>query len=62
MGTSKRDNYNHPIDAPAAWWKGAKVDKIALVAGSNEVFVDDIRTLVETIKVGECCLFSSMFD
>jgi len=51
MGTSKRDNYNHQIDAPAEWWKGIKVDKIAFLAGSNEVFVDGIRTLFETVEV-----------
>lgn len=55
MGTSERDNYNHPIDAPAEWWKGIKADKIAFVAGANELFVDDIRTLVEKVKVSAAC-------
>jgi hypothetical protein len=61
MGNSLRDNYNHPIDAPAEWWKGIKANKIAFVAGANELFVDDIRTLVETVKVSAAC-FPPRFD
>ena len=51
MGDQHRDNYNHPIDAPPVWWKDVKVARIAFVAGADELFVDDIRTLVGKIKV-----------
>jgi acetyl esterase/lipase len=60
MGSSQRDNYNHPIDAPAEWWKGVKLDKIAFVAGANELFVDDIRTVVEKVKVSASSLALSL--
>lgn len=51
MGKSARDNYNHPKDAPAEWWKGLKADHVGIVAGADEILVDDIREWVETIKV-----------
>ncbi|KAK5046034.1 hypothetical protein LTR84_008821 [Exophiala bonariae] len=51
LGGHTRDNYNHPIDAPADWWNGVKAEKMAFVAGAHEVFVDDIRTMMEKVKV-----------
>lgn len=53
LGRSVRDNYTHPVDAPAESWKGVHAEKVAFVAGANELFVDDIRTLVEKVKVSE---------
>ncbi|KAJ9501009.1 hypothetical protein LTR99_006494 [Exophiala xenobiotica] len=53
MGGAQPDNYNTPLDAPADWWKGIKVgDKdIAIIGGSNEVLVDDIREFKNHVKV-----------
>lgn len=53
LGSSLRDNYTHPVDAPAESWKGIHAEKVAVVAGANELFVDDIRTLVERVRVSE---------
>jgi len=53
LGSSPSDNYNTPRDAPADWWKDLKVaDKdLAVVGGGNEILIDDIRALVEHMKV-----------
>ncbi|OCT46171.1 putative acetyl-hydrolase [Cladophialophora carrionii] len=51
MGKTPNDNWSQPAEAPAAWWKGLKVDNIAITAGGNEVLRDDIRVFAENIKV-----------
>ncbi|KIW63185.1 hypothetical protein PV04_10051 [Phialophora macrospora] len=51
MGKTPNDNWSQPAEAPAEWWKGLKVDNIAMTAGENEVLRDDIRALIENIKV-----------
>ncbi|KIW14687.1 hypothetical protein PV08_07471 [Exophiala spinifera] len=53
MAGAAPDNYNTPLDAPAEWWKGIKVDgaNVAVVAGANEILVDDIRAFKDHIKV-----------
>jgi acetyl esterase/lipase len=53
MGKRASDNWSEPAEAPAAWWTGLKVDNIAIVAGESEVLRDDIRALVENMKVRE---------
>jgi len=52
MTTSAADFYNQPKNANAAWWREAKVEQIAIVAGGDEVFVDDIVDFAEILKVG----------
>jgi acetyl esterase/lipase len=44
-------NYAEPLDAPAEWWKDAKVEQMLAVAGANEVLVDAIGKWVEKYKV-----------
>lgn len=51
MGNARRDSYNDPKSAPSSWWKGLKVSDICLMAGRDEIFVDDIKALSETMKV-----------
>ncbi|KIW88042.1 uncharacterized protein Z519_11152 [Cladophialophora bantiana CBS 173.52] len=51
MAQSPQDNWNHPAEAPAEWWKDIKVDNVAIVGGQNEILMDDIREVAEKIKV-----------
>ncbi|KAJ9617862.1 hypothetical protein H2204_013389 [Knufia peltigerae] len=53
MAGAQPDNYNTPLDAPAEWWKGIKVGDgdVAIVAGANEILVDDIREFKDHVKV-----------
>ncbi len=43
--------YAEPLDAPAEWWKDAKVEQMLTVSGSNEVLVDSISEWVKKYKV-----------
>jgi len=51
MGSSAKDDYNSPSAAPADWWQGVKVESLGIVAGAEEILVDDIRTIAEKMKV-----------
>jgi acetyl esterase/lipase len=51
MNNAKNDYYTDPKSAPASWWDGLKVGDICLMAGRDELFVDDIEALAETMKV-----------
>ncbi|OAP55714.1 hypothetical protein AYL99_09866 [Fonsecaea erecta] len=51
VAQSPEDNWNQPAEAPADWWKDIKVDSVAILGGQNEVLIDDIRELVEKMKV-----------
>lgn len=46
------DAYNQPSMAPAGWWKGLMVDKVLIVAGKDEILVDDIVAFAETLEKG----------
>jgi acetyl esterase/lipase len=39
-----------PLDAPDGWWKGAPVERVLLIAGVLEVFLDDIVLFSERLK------------
>jgi len=45
------DFYNQPGRAPQEWWANLKVNDILILAGGNEMMVEDIRSLGEKIKV-----------
>lgn len=51
MNKVETDNWNQPAEAPSEWWKGLKVDSVAITAGKDEVLRDDIRALAENMKV-----------
>ena len=51
MGRATPDPYNQPLVAPADWWRDVPVNEILIVAGSDEVFVDDIAALAKKIEV-----------
>ncbi|KIY00489.1 uncharacterized protein Z520_04174 [Fonsecaea multimorphosa CBS 102226] len=42
--------FAEPFNAPADWWKDAKVEGILVTSGSNEVLVDSIGEFVKTYK------------
>jgi len=49
--TVNTDFYNQPITAPKTWWEDLQVKKTVIVAGGDEVFIDDIQ-LFESIFRG----------
>ena len=51
MGTAIRDNYNSPLDAPVDWWSTLPASRILLVAGADELFVDDIVEFAHKLSV-----------
>ena len=53
LGTSKPDEYNQPLTASEAWWKGLDgvVKDILVTAGRDETPFDDIEQLTSVLKV-----------
>jgi acetyl esterase/lipase len=49
---SKRDYYNQAVTAPESWWEGLPVDKVLVVAGEEEVFLDDIVKFEKKLSKG----------
>lgn len=39
-----------PLDAPGDWWNDSPVEKILLVYGTSEVFLDDCKEFGERLK------------
>lgn len=58
LGAQKRDEYNEPLTAKAAWWEGLKAEEILLVASADECLTDDVAKMGEILKVSH---FSSFF-
>jgi hypothetical protein len=50
-GHAKKDCYNDPKSAPSSWWQDLRVDDVCIMADRDEVFVDDIEELAQTMKV-----------
>ncbi|KAI9874226.1 MAG: hypothetical protein M1830_010047, partial [Pleopsidium flavum] len=50
MSRAQTDNYNQPLNAPASWWKDLKVDAVLILAGADEVLVDDIKEVARRIE------------
>jgi acetyl esterase/lipase len=46
------DAYNQPIMAPAEWWTGLPVEEVLIVAGKDEILVDDIEAFVGVLRRG----------
>lgn len=59
LGEQKRDEYNEPLSAKAAWWKGLKAEEILVVASADECLTDDVAKMGEILKVSHC--FPSFF-
>lgn len=51
LGAKKRDEYNEPLTAEAAWWQGLKAEEILLVASADECLTDDVARMGEILKV-----------
>ena len=58
MDGTDLDFYNTPLTAGEDWWEGIAASEIAVIAGGDEIFVDDIRCFVEKLKVQRISLFS----
>jgi acetyl esterase/lipase len=55
MGTpwphsSNADPYNQAVMAPESWWEDVKVQEILVVAGDEEVLIDDIKVWANVLK------------
>ena len=50
LGTRERNNYNEPINAPFAWWREVKAQKILYIAGEDEIMRDSQRMFGERLK------------
>ena len=59
LGERKRDAYNEPLTAKAAWWEGLKAEEILLVASEDECLTDDVAKMGEILKVSD--FFISFF-
>jgi acetyl esterase/lipase len=51
MGEAKADPYNQPLTASSDWWSTLTVDEILVVAGSDELLIDDIREFAKKLEV-----------
>lgn len=51
LGGSEADKYNTPALADADWWQGIAASSICVLAGADEIFVDDIRKFVSKLMV-----------
>lgn len=57
MGTTaphseNADEYNQPIMAEPEWWAGIPVQEVLIVAGKDEILVDDIVVFAERLEKG----------
>lgn len=51
MGVATVDRYNTPLTADADWWRGMPIKDICVLCGQYEIFLDDIKTWVDKVKV-----------
>lgn len=49
-GEAAPDAYLEPLEAPKDWFEGIPVEKALVMAGSDEVFADDIQKFGERLK------------
>lgn len=45
------DFFNTPLGAPEGWWRNLPFDRILILAGGDELFVDDICDMASKMKV-----------
>ncbi|OJJ66155.1 hypothetical protein ASPBRDRAFT_201253 [Aspergillus brasiliensis CBS 101740] len=43
QGSAPSDPYQEPLKAPKDWWLGLPANKVLVIAGADELFVDDIQ-------------------
>ena len=51
LGGAERDPYNTPLSAPTGWWKDAPMGHVVVIAGQDEIFVDDDESFAKNLKV-----------
>jgi acetyl esterase/lipase len=53
MGSAKSNGYTEAAEASSDWWKGLSsvVEQISVLSGEKEIIRDDVRALVENMKV-----------
>jgi len=51
MGDVTPDEYSHPTQAPAGWWRDLPVVRIFVGVGGDEVLLDSIVAFAEKLKV-----------
>ena len=51
MGGKEEDEYNVPLMAGEAWWRGLAVEQVGVLAGEYEIFRDDVERWVGKVKV-----------
>jgi hypothetical protein len=50
-GGKPADQWNEPFTAPVEWWRGAKTEKILILAGGCEILLSPIEAFAKKIKV-----------
>jgi hypothetical protein len=50
--TENADEYNQPIMAPLEWWAGMPVEEVLVVAGKDEILVDDVVEFAGRLERG----------
>lgn len=58
----KSDFYTEPVEAPADWWKDAKVSQVLCTVGSDEVLLDAVSAWVKQYKVGKISFIVTLFE
>ena len=51
MARATADPYNLPGTPQVEWWRAVRAEEILVVAGSDELFVDDVEAVGAKIKV-----------
>lgn len=51
LGGQQSSSYSEALSAPAEWWRGAKVEQVLAVAGTDEILVDPISLWAEKFMV-----------
>ncbi|KAK5788575.1 hypothetical protein VI817_009533 [Penicillium citrinum] len=50
IGNAPLDPYLQPLKAPENWFQGLPVQRVLVLAGGDEIFVDDIREFGESLR------------
>ena len=48
---AQRDFYHQALMAPVEWWSKLRVEGILIVAGSDEIMIDDIKAFATKLQV-----------
>jgi acetyl esterase/lipase len=50
QGPTPSNSYLEPLSAPDAWWQGLPLKKVLVIAGADEIFVDDIQKFARQLS------------